>query len=202
MPNMSEIPYTQWQPLSVSEVVALFSKAPFSWGLAGGYAIELFVGKSYRDHGDIDVIIFRDQQLELQNWLLNWHLYAADPPGTLRPWNKSEYLSQGIHDIWGHKHVQAWQLQVMLTDVDENQWFSKRGRFINGHRDDLIVLYQNIPCIRIEVQLLYKAAPSRHAKDDLDFKTCLPLLSAESKTWLLENLSSLYPQGHPWKQFL
>ena len=199
---MPDIPYNQWNPLSVSQVMELFSEAPFSWAIAGGYAVEAFVGKPFRDHGDIDVIIFRDQQLALQDWLSDWFLFAADPPGTLRSWKKSEYLPRGIHDIWGHTNVQAWQLQVMLTEVEDDRWFSRRSILIGGQRGDLIVEYNGIPCIRIEVQLLYKANPSRRQKDDMDFDTCLSLMSVESKQWLATSLDVLYPEGHPWKELL
>ena len=81
-----EIPFSQWKPLSVKELTKLFANAPFLWGLAGGHAVEQFVGTRVRDHGDIDVIVYRDQQLEVQRWLSDWHLYAAEPPGSLRPW--------------------------------------------------------------------------------------------------------------------
>ena len=199
---MPDIPYNRWTPLSVSQVTELFCEAPFSWGLAGGHAVEAFVGESFREHGDIDVIIFRDQQLELQDWLSDWHLFAADPPGTLRPWKKSEYLLQGIHDIWGHINGQTWQLQIMLTEVENGRWISRRSKLIGGQRTDFIVEYNGIPCIRIEVQLLYKAHPSRRQKDDLDFDTCLPIMSVESKQWLATGLEVLYPEGHPWKELL
>jgi hypothetical protein len=163
-----DIPYSTWQPLSVREVVQLFAHAPFTWGLAGGYAVEQFLGTAIRAHSDIDVVVYRDQQLRLQRWLAGWHLYAADPPGTLRPWMADEYLPYGIHDIWGHRSgIQAWQLQIMLTEVERDEWFSRRSRLIRGQRNELIVLYHGIRCLRIEVQLLYKVRNQR-PKDDLD----------------------------------
>ncbi len=67
-----DIPYTRWELLSIAEVVQLFAHAPFTWGLAGGYAIEQFLGKAIREHGDIDVIVYRDEQLLLQSWLSGW----------------------------------------------------------------------------------------------------------------------------------
>ena len=197
---LPEIPYNQWQPLSVPEVEKLFSNAPFSWGLAGGYAIEQFVGKPIRDHGDIDIIVCRDQQLELQRWLSGWYLYAADPPGTLRPWKKSEYLPPGIHDIWGYTNAQAWQLQIMLTEVEGDKWFSRRSRLIGGQRGDLIVIYKGVPCIRIEVQLLYKAK-NLLPKDGLDFEACLPLMSVEAKQWLSAGLEVFIQNVIPGNSF-
>ena len=37
-----------WQALSVNEVVGLLSGLKIPWWIAGGYAIELFVGKKIR----------------------------------------------------------------------------------------------------------------------------------------------------------
>src|SRR6188472_1274448 len=112
-------PYTLWEPLSVAEVKQLFRDAPFAWGLAGGYAVEQFLGTPIRAHADIDIVVFRDDQRQLYQWLSDWQLFAADPPGTLRRWSAPEWLAFGIHDIWAHRtDAQAWQLQVMLLEAD------------------------------------------------------------------------------------
>ena len=196
------IPYDKWTPLSVDRVIAIFSNAPFKWALAGGYAVELFLGTSIRHHDDIDIIIYRDEQLALQTWLKNWQLYAADPPGTLRKWEEGEFLPYGIHDIWGHQiGVDSWQLQIMVSEVEGNHWFSRRSPLIRGNREDLITVYGGIPCIRIEVQLMYKAKGKR-PKDIQDFHACIPKMSSEAKNWLKEKLIFLYPEGHDWLQFL
>ena len=195
---MSDIPYTSWEPLTVAQAVHLFRDAPFEWGLAGGYAVEQFVGKPIRPHSDIDVIVFRDQQQLVQHWLKDWHLYAADPPGTLRPWLTNEYLPYGIHDIWGYQtDTRAWQLQIMLAEVEDGEWFSRRSQLIRGQRNDLLVMYHEIPCVRIDVQLMYKA---HHllSKDESDFQASLPLLRPQAKRWLKAQLRLLYPEGHPW----
>jgi hypothetical protein len=118
----------------------------------------LFLGRSIRAHSDIDVVVFRDDQLVVQHWLAGWCLYAADPPGTLRPWLSGEYLPVGIHDIWGHRvDASAWQLQLMLAEVEGDMWWSRRNPVIRGQRNDLIVTYHGLPCVRIEVQLMYKS---------------------------------------------
>jgi hypothetical protein len=198
----SEIPHDQWQPVSVPEIKQIFANAPFAWGVAGGYAIEQFVGASIRDHGDLDVVVYRDDQIQVRHWLTDWCFYAADPPGTLRPWSADEYLPFGIHDIWGHQpNVHAWQLQIMLAEVDEEKWFSRRNRLIQGQRDELFVIYNDTPCIRVEVQLLFKAKNNR-PKDDLDFQACLPLMSASAKEWLADHLRLSFPEGHLWIKYL
>ena len=199
---MPTIPYDQWQPLSVTEVAELFSGATFTWGLAGGYAVEQFLGRQLREHGDIDIVIFRDEQQQAQRWLTGWQLYAADPPGTLRPWVNGEYLAYGIDDIWGHRFgASAWQMQLMLAETEGAYWFSRRDHAIRGQRDDLIVTYNGLPCVRVEVQLLYKAKGNR-PKDTLDFQASLPVLSVAQKKWLKDGLLRLYPEGHVWLESL
>lgn len=193
-----EIPFDSWSPLSVNQLLAVLADAPFDWCLAGGYAIEQFLGAPIRSHSDIDIIIFRDEQLSLQSWLKNWQLYAADPPGTLRTWHEGEFLPVGIHDIWGHQiGATAWQLQIMLTEVEGTQWFSRRNPLIRGKRKDMLTVYNGIPCIRPEIQLLYKAKNQR-PKDNQDFYACLPHLDMGAKVWLKDCLMILYPDGHDW----
>ncbi len=195
-------PYQQWQPLAVSDVAQLMREAPFTWGLAGGYAVEQFLGARIRDHADIDIVVDRADQHQLQRWLSGWSLYAADPPGTLRRWRAAEWLAAGIHDIWGYRAgAQAWELQIMLIEAEGAEWFSRHNPLIRGQRSDLIVEYGQIPCLRIEVQLLYKARSDRE-KDRRDFQACLPLLSPAARQWLGHALRLMEPQGHRWDIFL
>lgn len=191
-----------WRPLTVEDVHQLFSGAPFDWCLAGGHALEQFVGRPLRAHDDIDVVVFRDQQVTVRAWLRDWRLYAADPPGKLRLWPENEYLPVGIHDIWGHRpQVRAWELQIMLQEVDDQTWIFRRDDRIRGSRASLIDRSGNIPLIRAEIQLLYKAH-HRLSKDEVDFRACLPLLEPGAKEWLRTRLELLYPAGHPWRDAL
>jgi hypothetical protein len=167
-------PDHQWIPLSLAEVKTIFADAPFTWGLGGGYAIEQFLGTPIRTHDDVDIVIFRDEQLAAQHFLTGWELYAADPPGTLRKWNDGEYLPFGIHDIWGYRSgAKGWEFQFMVAEVERDEWFHRRNPQIRGRREDLLTEYNAWPCVRAEVQLMYKSKNGR-PKDELDFRACLP----------------------------
>ena len=63
------LPDSRWTPLTIAAVVQRCAGAPFTWGIAGGYAIEQFVGRPIRAHDDMDIIVFRDEQLLVQRWL-------------------------------------------------------------------------------------------------------------------------------------
>ena len=195
-------PDAQWTPLSLAEVKNIFDGAPFRWGLGGGYAIEQFLGSPIRAHDDVDIVIFRDEQLKAQQLLSGWELYAADPPGTLRKWNADEYLPFGIHDIWGYRSgANGWQFQFMVVETEGDEWFHRRNHQVRGRREDLLVEYKGFPCVRVEIQLMYKAK-NRRPKDELDFRACLPRLSLEQKAWLKERLQVLYSEDHAWAEAL
>lgn len=192
------IPDPKWQALSLEAAVELFRDAPFEWAVAGGYCVELFIGRSYRSHEDVDILVFRDQQRAVQRWLSHWCLYAADPPGQLRRWIDDEYLPIGVHDIWAHRpDSDAWQFQLMIAEHDGADWFYRNDSSIRGRRADLIAHYRELPCVRIEIQLFYKSRGKR-TKDEEDFERCLPLLNADQKRALALLISKKFPDGHRW----
>ena len=50
--------------------------------VAGGWAIDLWLGEQTRDHHDIEVVVRRCDQHRLHAALsADWELFALDPPG-------------------------------------------------------------------------------------------------------------------------
>lgn len=74
-----EAPYGAWEPASVAEVAALFSPLREPWWIAGGYAVELAVGRAFRDHADIDVLLLREDQLAAQRALAGMGVVGRRP---------------------------------------------------------------------------------------------------------------------------
>lgn len=54
---------TNWSPLSVQELARVLSGLGVPWWIAGGTALDLFLGETTRHHDDIDVQILRNDQL-------------------------------------------------------------------------------------------------------------------------------------------
>jgi hypothetical protein len=183
-----------WDPLSPPEVAALFD-GHGPWWLAGGYAIERFVGRTLRPHGDIDVLVLRRDQLRVQEALADWEWWAADPPGTLRPWLPDEVLEPQIHDIWCRPGAdEPWRVQVMLDESEGPEWVSRRDPRVR--RADFWWDSNGIPCVRPEILLFYKAKDTR-PKDEVDFAATLPLLDEESLRWLRSAVRDTYGTGQP-----
>ncbi|KOV68295.1 amino acid transporter [Streptomyces sp. AS58] len=190
----------RWVPDRPEDVAEVFAEADFPWWIAGGYAIELAVGRELRPHGDLDVLVLRRDQALVRDLLACWHLYVADPPGQgeLRPWCPGEVLQSPLHDIWCRRTPEApWSMQLMLDEAEGTQWVSRRAAEIRLPIDRLGRMSEaGIPYLAPEVQLFYKAKATRD-KDEIDFVAVLPLLDAPARVWLADAIKVMAP-GHPW----
>ena len=82
----------EWEPLSVEAVTELLRGIDARWWIAGGWALDLHLGRQTRPHHDIDVLVLREDLPGVRERLRGWDLHAADPPGAgrLRPWPEDE----------------------------------------------------------------------------------------------------------------
>ncbi|NMB24798.1 MAG: amino acid transporter, partial [Firmicutes bacterium] len=168
------------------------------WWIAGGWAIVLHLGRHIRDHGDIDVLLQRSDQVAIQAYLAGWDLYVADPPGRLRPWLPGEHIHRPIQDIWCRPEPESrWHIQIMLIDVEDGDWVFKRDPRIRRQLSEIgLENSEGIPYLRPEIQLLYKAKSPR-PKDEIDFTAVLPMLTDGERSWLRSALSLAYGE-HRW----
>src|SRR5215470_10583278 len=87
----------RWQPWSPHEVATFFAPLPALWWIAGGWGIDLFLGKQTREHEDIDVQVLRHDQHAVRTLFDTWDVQAALPPPRdeawpFRPWYLGETL--------------------------------------------------------------------------------------------------------------
>ncbi|MEU1307796.1 amino acid transporter [Streptomyces cinnamoneus] len=194
----------RWEKLSLSEVAALLGNGDFPWWVAGGHAIELAVGRKFRSHGDLDILILRRDQHLVREVLSGWDLHVADPPGTgeLRPWNHEEFLGLPLNGLWCRRSPSTpWSFELMLDEAEGDVWFSRRDSRVHCPIDRVgCVTSDGIPYLTPEVQLFYKAKAHRE-KDEIDFNAVLPLLDGNQRAWLRGALNLSYPV-HPWRDRL
>ncbi len=90
----------RWQPLALDELADVMSGAAGSWWGAGGWAMELHLGRQTRAHADLDVLVLRRALGPVfEQCLRGWDLHAADPPGTLRPWDLVDPLPAHVRRV-------------------------------------------------------------------------------------------------------
>jgi hypothetical protein len=174
------------------------------WWIAGGYAIELFVGRHLRHHGDIDVLLLRRDQHFVHEVLIGWDIHAADPPGRLRRWEAGEVLPEHVHDIWCRENPSApWRVQIMFDRAVGALWVSRRDPQVRRAVADMgRASAQGWPYLAPEIQLFYKAKPSNQPeKDEVDFAAAVPLMDPAQQGWL-DNALKLTLPDHPWRRAL
>jgi len=189
----------RWDPLSVPELARLLAPARFPWWVAGGHALDLFVGHTTRPHGDLDVEVLRRDQHAAQRLLAGWgwdlHVAAS---GRLRPWRDREWLGAGANSVWCRPAPNApWHLQLMFADSDNGTWVFRRNPAIVQPLEAIgLRTADGVPYLAPSVQLLFKAKAPR-PKDIADFNLVLPGLFGADRAWLASALAATHP-GHPW----
>jgi Aminoglycoside-2''-adenylyltransferase len=182
-----------WAALTVLPEV----QAP--WAVAGGWALDLFLGRVTRAHGDVDLAVLRRDQLAWQAALTahGWTLNVAHG-GALRPWREQERLELPLHGIWA-THPTHGFLELLLNESDAAGAFRFR-------RDPSLVLPlerafvpspHGPPILAPKVVLLYKASDPTRAENAADWREASPALSAEARAWLVSPLTRVSPE-HPW----
>lgn len=186
-----------WAPISLLEAATVLGGMNVPWWIAGGHAIELFVGRQIRDHGDLDVGVFRRDQLLIREHLKGWDLQAASG-GTLRPWPLGKRLLDDVNDVWGRQGPEdPWALQLNLNDSVGDRWVFRRDQLVSRPLGEVVVrTSEGLPYLAPEVQLLFKAKDPR-PEDERDLEAALPLLTRERRRWLDQAISKSHPD-HPW----
>jgi hypothetical protein len=199
--------FGSWQPWQPQEVANFFSTLSAPWWIAGGWAIDLFLGTQTREHDDIDVQVLRRDQIAVRNLFAEWDLQEAHPTSPMstwpfREWELNQPLRSGVQDVWCRPNKTApWEIQLMIADTNDQEWLFRRDPGITrpitniGHRSS-----EGIPYIAPEIQLAYKAK-GRRPKDEADFMAVHPHLDQQSRAWLAQALTAVHP-GHPWLAYL
>ncbi|SMB97026.1 nucleotidyltransferase domain-containing protein [Deinococcus hopiensis] len=174
----------------------------FPWMFAGGVALDLHVGAVTRPHEDLDVVVPRDRQAELQQHLqrLGWRL---DVPVNRRyqPW-VTPLIPPDFQVHARHPDLQeVMMLDLMLTDLSGGNWRYRRDPDITLPLEQARCYGpHHLPYLTPEAALLFKAgrpgSPVR-PKDQRDFLRLRPYLTAAQQAWLSARIGATVP-GHPW----
>ena len=163
--------------------------------MAGGWAVDLFVGRRTRPHKDIEIALFRHDQSALQEHLAGWSLRKV-VDHRLVPWLPGELLTLPVHEIHG-RGPEGQALEILLNEYGRGRWVFRRDSGIT--RTAALVSGRSahaVPFLRPEIVLLYKSNDPR-PDYQADFEQAVPLLDPESRAWLRVALQRYRP-GHPW----
>jgi GrpB-like predicted nucleotidyltransferase (UPF0157 family) len=174
-------------------------EAQFEWYISGGWALDLFLGKVERLHHDVDVIVPRRSQLDLQKHLTEGGWKFVTPfEKRLEPWPLHMRLELPRHQV--HAHREEEFIDFLLTDMDD-VWRYRREPLVLRSREKMSLRSDSgIPFLAPELVLLFKSKnTSNHArsKDQSDFEKTFLHLEPERRAWLCWALIAISPD-HPW----
>ena len=155
------------------------------WSLCGGWAVDAWLGRQTRDHPDLDIAVFQDDQQAIFDHLSGWQLIAHDPQvagDTSQPWDGRRL------DLPAHIHARShdgFNLEVILSERSRRDWvFSREPRITMPLRRTAQQSAWGLPAVVPEVILFYKATAyfaveelkDRRRQDEPDFLALLPHL--------------------------
>ena len=184
-------PFDAWRPLSVAEANRRFAGLGVPFWIAGGQAIDLFLGRQTRHHGDIDIAMLRADHEALHALDDEFEIYVVDD-GRVIPWR--EPLRDHQHQFWVHRRGDdAWAFEVLLEQHEADRWLFRRNPLITLPLKALgRTTPEGIPIIAPEVALLYKAHHLEIDRHAADFDVTLPALDQAERDWLRAAIETAY----------
>jgi Aminoglycoside-2''-adenylyltransferase len=183
---------------------ALFESILSPWWIAGGHAIDLFLGRSTRDHEDLDVAILRRDEEGFRSLLASWDLWPSLGDGRLdqAPLQDGSAVPADREAIWCRPQATSpWAFELLLSRTDGDEWLFKRNPAIRLPLDQLgSATPDGVPFLKPEVVLLFKAKAMRD-RDRADFAQVIGALAPEAQRWLRRALVETH-SGHPWIEHL
>ncbi len=184
-------------PEPIVRVAQLMATFPGTWFLIGGWAVDAWVGSQTRDHLDVDIGLFREDERAVFVHLRGWHMAAHDTPDAAHD------------DQWdGHAlrfpaHVHARKPGWPELDINFNERHG--SRWIVNRRPRLTVSVDSaarenawgLPVLVPKLILWHKGRAQIRPHDQQDFDSLLPRLDEAQREWLNRALA-MVDARHPW----
>jgi hypothetical protein len=188
----------EWEEFDPSRLLEVMHGFAAPWWVAGGWALDLWLGRETRTHQDVDLAILRGDQHELYDTLRHWELYYATTDHRLVPLGSAQWLEPPLHGIWARPAPDApWLCEFLLNEHEGTEWLYRGNPAVRRALTEMgSVISEGIPILAPEIVLLHKAHEGGE-KDKADFRMALPHLSPSAKAWLVRALEETMSE-HPW----
>jgi aminoglycoside-2''-adenylyltransferase len=134
------------------------------WGICGGWALDLFAGKQTRQHGDVDVAVFRRDQAALYRYLADrgWWLEIADN-GKLSVWEADQPIDPPLHSIWAsNQRFDPTFVEFLLNERDGTNFIFRRDPSVRFPVEQAFVTTASgIPVLTPDIVNLYLSTDKR-----------------------------------------
>ncbi|MET0423229.1 MAG: hypothetical protein ABW046_05115 [Actinoplanes sp.] len=184
-----------WQCWSPQQIAARLAGIATPWYVAGGWAVDLHLGRVTREHEDLEIGVPRERFAEVAGRLPELAFFVA---GSGRVVPATPEALDAEYQTWAYDVAgEAWRFDVMREPHDGDVWISRRHESLRRPYGEMIRRTSDgIPYLAPDVVLLFKAK-HRRPKDEADHALLAPQLTATEREWLNRALALVHP-GHDW----
>ena len=210
----------------------LLKDAGFPYCVCGGFALDMFVGRELRKHGDFDISVFEHDRRKVVDFLQenDWPIYARfsasefylvedwtdeqlakhDNMWAVKPGGFAEmYLKDAEKGVYSYRirepRLQGFDfIEIAFNTLDNGCFTCEHYPNMRLEMDKATLHKDGIPYMAPELVLFLKSHPFyttdayQKPKTASDFAAVMPLLSEESRRWLMDSLNATYPDGYRW----
>jgi hypothetical protein len=172
-------------PPEIQRVCDALQHLDAPWAIAGGWALDLWLGRVTRPHQDVDVAVLRRDQLKVRAALPGWSLRTVTR-GVFTAWSGATVIELPTHELHADPPAgsEASAIELLLNEVDGADWVYRRDPAIRlPLAATWLAVDGGVHVLAPEVVLLYKSKAPR-AIDERDFAAVMPHLAADSREWL------------------
>jgi hypothetical protein len=188
---------SRWRETQPEELAGWLDGATIPWGIAGGWALDLWQGSISRAHSDIEISCFLADLPALLPILDRFEIAIArnkqlttHEPGTALP--------TPPFSLWLRRHGEAlWDFEIVAEAQQDGQWAYRRELSVQRPLHSVFTRSASgWPIIAPEIQLLYKCKQPRD-KDLLDLARYVPALDEAARLWLRSAVAATHPEFLP-----
>ncbi len=170
------------------------------WCIAGGWAVDLYLGRTTRPHADLELAVLRRDQSKLHRQFPGW-TFNKVVSGDRENWTAEQRLELPVHEVHARSDSDSNRtLEFLLNEGDAENWVFRRNSRVSMPLSRAFSQAIEPPYLAPEIVLLFKAKDPRD-KDKADFITTLPQLEEPRQRWLSDAITTCHP-GHPWLKAL
>ncbi|MEZ0113298.1 hypothetical protein ABH920_007328 [Catenulispora sp. EB89] len=182
-----------WTP---PEIARRLDGVTTPWYVAGGWALDLFLGRQTRRHADLEIAIPAADFGQISGLFPG---YVFDGVGQNQLWeNATPEVIAATHQTWLRDPASGdYLVDVMREPHEGGAWICRHTPTIRLPYDEVICrTADGIPYLAPELALLFKAKHARR-KDQRDFEGVVPELSPAQRERLAGLIGGVYPE-HRW----
>ncbi|MFD2610827.1 nucleotidyltransferase domain-containing protein [Paenibacillus gansuensis] len=165
-----------------------------SWFIAGGWVVDIALGRVTREHDDLDICIYREDAKEALRYFKDWEIKVA-VPGESRLVDYTHFSDLSLPRYCLHLFREKDFIEILLTERVENEVVFRKNKNITMHINEFSLKdRQGRPFVNPVWQLLFKSLNPRE-KDDEDFNNYVTIMDDQQKLWLASGIRIMKPDS-------